>query len=158
VSSFIDWVKGTSCSSEVVFETLNVVFTEIIAALHLDEDQILVGGILHSMGRADRDVDRFAGANRDLSTIERNLGSSLYDHPVFGALRVFLVAESLSRQHFDSLDLERASFFQDRVGTPGPLIKLSQSLDPPGLGNLLSARGVVKCFYLLEDRKKPSTD
>ena len=75
-----------SGSAKVVLQAHNVVFAEITSALDLDKDQIFVAGVLNAMRRADRNVNRFTGADRDLATVERDPGSSFDDEPVLRAL------------------------------------------------------------------------
>jgi hypothetical protein len=118
-------------SAEVVFEADYVVFSKVIASLDFDENEIFVAGILDSVRGSNRNIDRFAVPNGDFAAVERHLGSSFHDEPVLGALRVFLVTQSLSGQHFDALDLERTSFFEHCVTAPWSPIEFSQSVGPP---------------------------
>jgi len=117
------WYSG---SAKIIFETHNVVFAEIISSLDFDKDQVFVAGVLHSMCGADGNIDRFAGADRDIAAVERDSRRSFNDHPVLGALRVFLITQPLARLHLDALDLERAPFFEHGISAPGPLIEFSQ--------------------------------
>lgn len=81
---------------EVILQTHDVVFAEVFAALHFDEDQQLVARILHVMRRTDGDVDGLARLYFDIAIIRRDLRSSLDNDPMLGALRMFLVAETLA--------------------------------------------------------------
>ena len=80
----------------IILKTLDIVFAEIISALHFYKDQIGVARILYAVSCADRDVDRFTGMNGNLFTVERDLRGSFYYDPVFGTLRMFLITESLT--------------------------------------------------------------
>src|SRR5262249_32496271 len=113
------------CSSKVVLEANDIVFAEIVAALHFDEDQIFFAGVLNAVGSADGNVDRLAGTNRDLTTVERDLRRSADDEPVFRTLRVLLITQSFSGQHFDPFDLESGCFFQHLVSSPRTSIEFS---------------------------------
>jgi hypothetical protein len=73
---------------------------------------------------ADRNVDRFTGSNRDLAVVECHFGGAFNDEPVLSALGVFLVTESLTRQDLDPFHFEAAIFFEHRVASPRPAIKL----------------------------------
>src|SRR6185295_3814801 len=73
---------------------------------------------------SDRNVDRLPSSNRDLLAIECHLRSAFNDEPVLCSLGVFLVTESLARQHLDPLHFEAAIFFEHRVTSPRPAIKL----------------------------------
>ena len=48
--------------SEVVFETDDVVLSEVLAVLDFDETTSVVAGVLDAMGGPDRDVDGLPGA------------------------------------------------------------------------------------------------
>src|ERR1051326_5478016 len=61
-------------AAEIVLEAHDAVLAEIGAALHLDEDQVVGGGILDAVGGPDGNVDRFAGAHHELADPERRGG------------------------------------------------------------------------------------
>src|SRR5690349_23895307 len=109
---------GGLCSTEVVFKTNNVVFAEIITSLDFDKNQISIAGVFDPMRRTDGNIDRFAGSDQHIATVECDFGSSFNDKPMLRALRVFLVAQSFPRQHFDTLHFERWCFFEHGVTAP----------------------------------------
>src|SRR5262245_9063286 len=83
------------------------------------------------MGCSDGNVDRLAGADRDLFSVESHFRSAFDDKPVLSSLGMFLVAESLSGQDFNTLNLEISIFLKDCVSSPGPAIKLPHHDVPP---------------------------
>src|SRR4026207_306439 len=91
---------GESCASKIVLKTNDVVFAKIVSALHFDEDQIVRAGVFDAVGRTDGNVDRFAIAHCDLAAVESYFCGAGNHNPVLRALRVFLVTQTLSRQHF----------------------------------------------------------
>src|ERR1041385_4476560 len=76
------------------------------------------------MRGADRNIDRFTRSNRDLRAVECHFRRAFNDEPVLRSLRVLLVAESFAWQDLDPLHFESAIFFEHRVGSPRPSIKL----------------------------------
>jgi hypothetical protein len=72
--------------SVIILKTHDVVFAEIIASLHFDENEICVRGVLNSMCSADRNVDRFTRMNEDLFAVASHFRRSLNYEPVFRAL------------------------------------------------------------------------
>src|SRR5678815_3825750 len=94
----------------------------------------------------DRNVDRFAGLNRDLLAVECHFRSTFNDVPVLCALRVFLVTESFARQDLDALHFETAIFLKHRVGPPRPAIKLphTRSSLKSNAGTSLSPQNTTK--------------
>jgi hypothetical protein len=135
-------IRTTSGSAKIVLQAHDVVFAEIIASLNLDKDQIFVAGVFNAVGGADSDIDRLAGADSDLTTVECDTSCSFDDEPVLGALRVFLVTESLTRQHLDTFNLERACLFEHGVTAPWSPIEFSHLADPllSSPGNLTQKR------------------
>ena len=119
-------LRSVSSAAKVVLKAHDVVFAEISSSLHLDKDQVLVAGILDTVRGPDGNVDRFPRVHDDLFIVERDLCGSGDDEPVFGTLRVLLIAESLTRQHVDAFHFERARFLEHRVASPWAAIKLSQ--------------------------------
>src|SRR4029079_569508 len=80
--------------------------------------------VLDAMCCADRNVDRFAGANDDLLVVECHFRRAFNYEPVFCALRVFLVTEPCARKALDPFHFETAIFLEHRVSSPRPAIKL----------------------------------
>src|SRR4030095_2693656 len=82
-------------ATEIILQSHNVIFTEVAASLHLDKNQRLTAGVFNPMRRANRDVDRLPCGYDDGAIVESDFGRSLNYHPMFGALRVLLIAQSL---------------------------------------------------------------
>ncbi len=84
-------------SSEVIFESDNIVLAEIAAALNFDEDECLAAGVFDAVRSAHGNVDALARRDDDFAIIKRHFRGTLHNCPVLGALRVLLVAQTLSR-------------------------------------------------------------
>ena len=69
----------------VVLQSLDVVFSEIIATLNLDEDQKAGADVFDAVRRTDRNVDGVARRQQDLRAVERDFGLTSHSHPVLGA-------------------------------------------------------------------------
>ena len=108
---------------------LSVTFSVTRSALTASDARafwhFVVSGILDAMSSTDRNVDRFAGTNRDLAAVESHLRSAGNDDPMLRSLRVFLVTQTFSGQHLDAFDLESRCFFENGVGSPRPAIEFS---------------------------------
>src|ERR1044072_6568550 len=83
------------------------------------------------MGRTDGNVDSFARVYSDLFPIESHSRSAFDHEPVLSSLSMFLAAESLSGQEFDTLTLEITIFLKDCVSSPRSAIKFPQDDVPP---------------------------
>lgn len=80
------------------------------------------------MGAADGDVDGFTGLNDYILAIKCDLRAALHNHPVFGALSVLLIAQSLAGEHFDSFHFETVALIENSETSPGPPVKPWRSL------------------------------
>ena len=81
----------------VVVEAADVVLAEVVAALHLDDHQLVVVEVGDAVRRPDPDVDAAAGLDLDGLAVDR-AGRRAGDHdPVLGALAVGLVATAAAR-------------------------------------------------------------
>src|SRR5205085_992701 len=116
--------RGLLQSAVIILKPLNIVFTEVCAALDFDEDQRLKSHVLDAMSRAARDIHRAAGIDGDFTAIESHFSRTLYHHPVFGPAFVFLVTQTLVRQDFNAFNLVGVTFVEDRKTSPRTLIKL----------------------------------
>ncbi len=74
----------------VVFEPNDVVFAEIVAALHFDDMHRLIERVRNSVYRANRNVGRFVHGQVELFVIQRDACLALHHRPVFRALRMLL--------------------------------------------------------------------
>jgi hypothetical protein len=92
-------------------------------SLYLNENKRFLVRILHPVRSAHSDIDCLARFDRDVAIIEGNFCPSLDHHPVFGALRVFLIAQTLAGQHFDPFDFKTVSFIEHSKCSPRSAIK-----------------------------------
>jgi len=93
--------------------------------LNLDEDQLIGSGILDSVFRPTRHVDRFTRAERMLDTVENHSSLTRGDKPVLGAILMELITKAFSRVNRDPLDLVTRFVIKHEVGTPGSFTSLS---------------------------------
>src|SRR6185369_16943397 len=98
------------------------------------------------MGRSDGNVDRLSGVDSDFPSIESHFCSAFDHEPVLSTLGVFLIAETLSGQDFNTLDLEIPIFLQDCVSSPGPAIKLPHIRVPPWMVERILAHKKTQRF------------
>src|SRR6266542_3622313 len=82
--------------SEVILQTQNIIFAQIITSLHFNENKRLSTPVFHSMRRANRDIDCLTCFDQHLAIVERHVCSSLYYNPVFGSLGMLLVTQTFS--------------------------------------------------------------
>jgi hypothetical protein len=111
-----------SGSPEIVVETLNVVLTEIVTQLDLDENQGLCAGVSHSVQPPNGNVDDVANRYIAWLTIEDYLTRTCDHVPVLGTMSVTLIAETLLRLHDDFLHLIAVATANHHIAAPGTLI------------------------------------
>ena len=73
-----------------ITEANDIVLAKIAPHLHLDELERNFPGVGEAMNAADRDIHRFVFMHIAQLLAERDLGSSLYNHPVLGAMKMLL--------------------------------------------------------------------
>ena len=118
---FTCWWLVALASAVAVAQANDVVFAEVIAALHFNEDQLIMARVGEAVRFLDRNVSVFARHGGEFDLPDLYDSSPMYDHPVFRALMVVLQAEALARSDGDALDLVTVFFLQGRVGSPWPV-------------------------------------
>src|SRR2546428_2142464 len=78
--------------SVVVLKPLNVILSEVSAALDLDEDQFFGADVFDTMCSARRHVDRATGLGHNFASIQRHFCGARDYHPVLGSMRMPLIA------------------------------------------------------------------
>jgi hypothetical protein len=109
-------------SPKIVFQADNVVFAEIFAGLDFDEDQQVLAGVEDAVGRFLGDIHGLSRIQGDFFALQSNYRPSPDDHPVFGPLLVFLVAQPLSGKDFDPLYFVSLLLLKNFETTPGTFI------------------------------------
>ena len=61
--------------------------------------------------------------DRDLLPLKRHAGAALDDHPVLGALGMFLVAQPFPGENFKTFYFVAVPLIKDGVAPPGTLLK-----------------------------------
>src|SRR5205085_4723003 len=103
-----------------IVESDDVVFAEVAAALHFDQQQWHGAGILEAMPVLGGDESRLVLAQREVALAIRDARFAAHDDPMLAAMAVELQRQRRTGLHFDALDLEAWRFLQHGVGTPGP--------------------------------------
>src|SRR5680860_328525 len=111
-----------SGSSEIVVDTLDIVLTEIVADLNLDEDKGFGAGVAYSVELAGADIDGVADSNVTGPAVEDNLVGPADDKPVLRTTGMTLVAEAFAGVNNDLFDLVPVGTAQHGVSAPGALI------------------------------------
>jgi len=111
-------------SPKVVLETLDIVLTKIGADLDFDENKRLRTGVSDSVQPSDRNIDRFADVDITHLTVEDQLTRTVDDEPMFGTMRMTLVAETFVWLYDDLFYLVAVGTTQNRVATPRTLLAL----------------------------------
>src|SRR5690606_993925 len=102
-----------------VVKALDVVFAEVVTALHLDEDHVLSGTVLQTMFDTLGYVGRLVGDQVTRFLTTGHGGHAAHHYPVLGAMMVQLQRQCTARLHDDALDLEAGIRGQTLVGAPG---------------------------------------
>lgn len=90
-----------------------------VAALHLDEDDVLAAVVGATMSDAEPDVDRLPGPDAMIGAIYRHGADTADDVPVLRSASMGLVAEAFTGVHDDALDLVVVLVREDRVVAHG---------------------------------------
>src|ERR1051325_7788371 len=111
-------------TAKVIVQPDDVVFAQIFAALHLDEDERFIARVFDAMRGADSNLDRLAGVHNYFFVVERDFRNARDFEPVLRALSMFLITQSLARQPLDALDLKAVRLIKHRVVSPRPRVEL----------------------------------
>src|SRR5689334_14865736 len=101
-----------------VVEAHDVVFAQVIPALHFDHYQRLVARIFQPVACLDRDEGRLVDQKRINAIAVGDARFPADDHPVFTAPVVKLQRQGGARPDLDTLDLEAGPFLQHRIRAP----------------------------------------
>jgi hypothetical protein len=111
-----------SGSPEIVVDTLDIVLTEIVADLNLDEDQRVRAGVAYSVKLAGANIHGIADSNVTGLAIEDNLAGPTDDKPVLRPMSMKLVTEAFAGINNDLFNLVSVGTAQHGVSAPGALI------------------------------------
>src|SRR5450759_389247 len=110
-----------SLPSVMVIETNDIVFPEVIAALHFDHHAIDFAGVGEAVGRAGGNVGRLVRTDRDFVLAVHHLGNARDHHPVLAATLMILQRKRSAGLDHDTLDLEARPVLQHGVSAPGAM-------------------------------------
>src|SRR5450830_165887 len=106
------WRTSTSRAAIVVIKTNNIVFPEVIAALHFDHHAINLAGVGETVGSAGGNVGRLVRAEGDFVLAVHYLGGARNHHPVLAAPVMILQRKRGTGLDHDTLDLEARPLLQ----------------------------------------------
>ncbi len=107
------------CPAEIILIARNVVFSEIITGLDLDEHQVLSPDILDPVPVSPADIDRLALAYFHYRIIAGEQGTAVHHEPVLSPLRVALQAQTLPREDGNAFHFMIAGINKVFEITPG---------------------------------------
>jgi hypothetical protein len=111
-----------SGSPKVIVDSLDVVLTEIVTQLDLDEHQRFRAVVSHSVRHAGRNIDHIANSDLAWLTIKDYLTRTCDHEPVLGAMSVALIAETPFRSDDDFFHLVAIATAKHHIAAPGTLI------------------------------------
>src|ERR1700730_10158469 len=88
-----------------VVEPDNIVFAQVGAGLNLDQFEVDPAGVRHAMHATYRQIDRLVLVDKMDLVGAGDLGCSLDDDPVLGAMEMLLQGQALTWLHDDAFDL-----------------------------------------------------
>ena len=110
---------GAAAALIIVFEADDVIFTEIFAALHLDDDQRNHSGVLQAVGHSHGNEGGLVNVVGGFVVAARYLGGSGHYDPVLAPVMVHLKRQPLPGVNFDPFDLVILVFLENGIGSPG---------------------------------------
>src|SRR3954453_8170576 len=111
-----------SGAAVAVLEADDVVLVQLVADLHLDQDEHLVARVLDPVAGTQRQVDRLGAADLQHLVAAGHPPPAADHDPVLGAVVVELEREDRPRLDGDPLDREALARVEDLPATPGPLV------------------------------------
>ena len=133
----------------IIFASFDIVFTEVGAGLHFDENEGCVCFVLNPMPCPSGDIHTLPGGKCDFFFFADDDGLSGYDVPVLRSVHVTLQAEAMSRLNHYPLDLVVHLISQYREISPRPMVRIILG-HPVPQKNGASGKGAVyrlaKCY------------
>jgi hypothetical protein len=114
----------------VVFQSDDVVLTEIITKLNLNQRESTIRTITKPVICLWWNVDVVALSQLQFTVAADDIRSSPDDDPMFATLSVALQAQPGAGQDFQQLNFEARLFLDYFVPTPGPFIRFAQRVFP----------------------------
>src|SRR3954453_16270965 len=111
-----------SGAAVAVLEADDVVLVQLVADLHLDQDEHLVARVLDPVAGTQRQVDRLGAADLQHLVAAGHPPPAADHDPVLGAVVVELEREHGTRLDGDPLDREALTRVEDLPAAPGPLV------------------------------------
>ena len=108
----------------VVLEATDVVLAEVVAALHLDDDQLVVVPVGDPVWDTHADLDAAADLDLHRLPVDRAGRRAGHHDPVLGAAPVGLVGQPPAGQHHQAFDLVALTAVQGVPGTPRSFLEV----------------------------------
>ncbi len=95
---------------EVILQTNDVIFPQVLPELHFDKNERLLTGVVHAMHLAERDLEHGAAFGRKLFVAHRGHAGPRQHDPFFGTLQMLLQTETQLGGYFHALHLIIGAF------------------------------------------------
>src|SRR3954467_2306225 len=152
---FVHPNQRNSAAPVIVVDADDVVLTEIIAALHLDQVKRLLARIGQPMLRSSWDEGRFIFAQQPGLVPDRHFGRSGYDDPMFRTVAMLLQRQLPARLDDDPLGLEAVAAVHGLIGSPRPvdLRRLVRSRMTPRTERLDHLLSLLRTVHRSDERR-----
>jgi hypothetical protein len=104
-----------------ILEPDNIVLAQVRTGLHLDQFEIDQAGIRHSMHAAYGQIDRLVLVHKMNLVVPGDLGRSLDDDPMLGAMEMLLQGQALTWFYDDAFDLVALPEIDRLIIAPWPV-------------------------------------
>lgn len=109
-------------AAEVVFDTLYVVFAEVITMLNFDDDNRGIGGVHHAVRSATGDINGLTDGASEGFAFENDGERASCNDPNFTSLFMALVAQALARKNGNGLNLVIFSIDENVIAAPRAVV------------------------------------
>src|ERR1700730_18823821 len=104
-----------------ILEPDNIIFAQVRTGLHLDQSEVDPARIRHSMHAAYRQVDRLVLVHKMNLIVPGDLGRSLDDDPMLGAMEMLLQGQAFAWLDDDAFDLVALPEIDRLIIAPWPV-------------------------------------
>lgn len=119
--SLSDRVGLPLTSMIIVFDSNDVVFSQIAAGLDFDQLERNFSGVLQSVRRADWNIDRLVFIDELDEFIDGHTRRTSHDDPMLGSVMVLLQRELATGLYDDALDLMPLAIVDRLIRSPRPI-------------------------------------
>ena len=112
-------LKSACLASVIVFDSLDIVFAEVVAGLNLDEDQVAAICVAYAMDALSGNINRLPSCYLHIDSVESYNACPRNDEPMLFPVCMSLKAQSFARIYDNSFNLVVGHFGQDCKIAPG---------------------------------------